>query len=177
MSKGILDDRRLGILTPTFARGGRGRIRDRARALGEEPGLNPTVCLPEVDGLASVRRDLAAHDIESAPLTAWERFRFEEDLFRQSRRDTLRTIREHRFTSLVIVSPTIEFGGALIDAAAQARIPTGVLYQLVPYRHTFEPLERTNLQLGAPAETSLADGVATEPRCPVRIARVADERG
>ena len=100
------------------------------------------MCLPEVDGVASVRRDLAAHDIAAAPLTAWERFTFSEDLFRQSRRDTLRTIREQRFARLIIVLPTIEFGGALIDAAAQADVPTAVVYQLVPYRHTFEPIER-----------------------------------
>lgn len=105
-------------------------------------GWSPTVCLPEVDGVITVRRDLAAYGIESAPLTAWERFRFDEDLFRQSRRDTLRTIRAHRFARLIIVLPTIEFGGALIDAAAQAGIPTAVLYQLIPYRHAFEPLER-----------------------------------
>ena len=108
----------------------------------QSKGWRPTVCLPEVEGVTTVRRDLAAHGIESAPLTAWERFTFEEDAFRQSRRDTLRTIREQRFARLIIVLPTIEFGGALIDAAAQTRIPTGVVYQLVPYRHTFERLEQ-----------------------------------
>ena len=137
-----VDDRRLGILTPTFARGGCEEYVIALARWAQSTGWSPTVCLPEVDGVASVRRDLAAHDIESAPLTAWERFRFEEDLFRQSRRDTLRTIREQRFARLIIVLPTIEFGGALIDAAAQADLPTAVLYQLVPYRHAFEPLER-----------------------------------
>jgi len=92
--------------------------------------------------VASVRRDLAANDIPTAPLTAWEVFRFSEEQFRQSRRDMLRTIREQRFDRVIIVLPTIEFGGALIDAAAQAGVPAAVLYQLVPYRHTFEPLER-----------------------------------
>jgi glycosyltransferase involved in cell wall biosynthesis len=142
MSSDILDDRRLGILTPTFARGGCEEYVIALARWAQSKGWTPTVCLPEVDGVATVRRDLAAHGIESAPLTAWERFTFAEDLFRQSRRDTLRTIREHRFARLIIVLPTIEFGGALIDAAAQADVPTAVLYQLVPYRHTFEPLER-----------------------------------
>ena len=105
-------------------------------------GWRPTVCLPEGEGVASVRRDLAANDISTAPLTAWEVFRFSEEQFRQSRRDMLRTIREQRFDRVIIVLPTIEFGGALIDAAAQAGVPAAVLYQLVPYRHTFEPLER-----------------------------------
>jgi glycosyltransferase involved in cell wall biosynthesis len=142
MSDVILDDRRLGILTPTFARGGCEEYVIALARWAKTEGWSPTVCLPEVDGVATVRRDLATHGIESAPLTAWERFTYSEDLFRQSRRETLRTIREQRFTRLVIVLPTIEFGGALIDAAAQTRIPTGVLYQLVPYRHTFDRLER-----------------------------------
>jgi len=142
MSTAILDDRRLGILTPTFARGGCEEYVIALARWAQSKGWSPTVCLPEVGGVTSVRRDLAAHEIESAPLTAWERFTFAEELFRQSRRDTLRTIREHRFARVIIVLPTIEFGGALIDAAAQADLPTAVLYQLVPYRHAFEPLER-----------------------------------
>ena len=132
----------MGILTPTFARGGCEEYVIALARWAQSTGWSPTVCLPEVDGVTSVRRDLAAHDIAAAPLTAWERFTFSEDLFRQSRRDTLRTIRERRFDRLIVVLPTIEFGGALIDAAAQADVPTAVVYQLVPYRHTFEPIER-----------------------------------
>jgi glycosyltransferase involved in cell wall biosynthesis len=142
MSSAILDDRRLGILTPTFARGGCEEYVIALARWAKGEGWSPTVCLPEVEGVASVRRDLAANDIPTAPLTAWEVFRFSEEQFRQSRRDMLRTIREQRFDRVIIVLPTIEFGGALIDAAAQAGVPAAVLYQLVPYRHTFEPLER-----------------------------------
>jgi glycosyltransferase involved in cell wall biosynthesis len=142
MSSAILDHQPLGILTPTFARGGCEEYVIALARWAQSQGWNPTVCLPEVEGVTSVRRDLAAHDIASAPLTAWEHFTFVEEEFRQSRRDALRTIREHRFARLIIVLPTIEFGGALIDAAAQAQVPTGVIYQLVPYRHAFERLER-----------------------------------
>jgi len=137
-----VDHRRLGILTPTFARGGCEEYVIALALWAQRNGWSPTVCLPDVEGVASVRRDLAAHDIPNAPLTAWEAFRFSEDQFRQSRRDTLAMIRDHRFSRLIIVLPTIEFGGALIDAAAQADVPAAVLYQLVPYRHAFEPLER-----------------------------------
>ncbi len=132
----------MGILTPTFARGGCEEYVIALARWAQSHGWDPTVCIPEVEGVTSVRRDLAAHGISSGPLTAWPLFTFSEDSFRQSRRDALGSIRDRRFDRLIVVLPTIEFGGALIDAAAQADVPTAVLYQLVPYRHPFQPLER-----------------------------------
>jgi glycosyltransferase involved in cell wall biosynthesis len=132
----------LGILTPTFARGGCEEYVIALARWAREEGWETTVCLPDVEGLIGVRRDLEAHAISSAPLTASPQFHYEEDVFRECRRAALRSIKAHRFDRLVIVLPTIHYGGPLIDAAAVADVPTAVLYQLVPPGHRFTSTER-----------------------------------
>jgi glycosyltransferase involved in cell wall biosynthesis len=142
MSSPILDRGRLGILTPTFARGGCEEYVIALARWAHASSWDTTVCLPEVDGLVSVRQELEAHAIPSAPLAASPLFNYDEDVFRNSRREALRTIKTHRFDCLVIVLPTIHYGGPLIDAAGVANVPAAVLYQLVPPGHRFTSVER-----------------------------------
>lgn len=133
---------RLGILTPTFERGGCEEYLIALARWSRLHGYEPTVCLPEVPGLASVRTDLARSGIATHPLTAFPIYYFDEDRFLETRRDTIRLLRERRFDQIVIVLPTIEAGGGLIDAAAAVDVPATVIYQLVPYRHPFAPVEQ-----------------------------------
>lgn len=133
---------RLGILTPTFERGGCEEYLIALARWSRLHGYGPTVCLPEVHDLASVRADLAGSGIGTAPLTAFPIYYFDEDRFLETRRDTIRSLRDQHFDQVVIVLPTIESGGALIDAAAAIDVPAAVVYQLVPYRHPFAPVEQ-----------------------------------
>ena len=70
---------RLGILTPTFERGGCEEYLIALARWSRLHGYEPTVCLPEVPGLASVRTDLARSGIATHPLTAFPIYYFDED--------------------------------------------------------------------------------------------------
>ena len=134
--------RRLGILTPAFERGGSEEYVIALSRWASEHGWCPTVCLPDVAAVKSIRSELATVGIPTADLTAWPLFEFSEERFLAARRDAISLIRTYGFERLIIVLPTIEYGGALIDAAAALDIPAAVIYQLVPYPHRFLPIEQ-----------------------------------
>jgi glycosyltransferase involved in cell wall biosynthesis len=104
--------------------------------------MQVTVGLPAADGLASVYRDLAHESIDLAGLEAWPLFAFSEHRFLEAREDAIRLLQREQFDAVVIVLPAVQFGGALIDAAASLDVPAAVVYQLVPYAPRFIPIER-----------------------------------
>lgn len=133
---------RLGILSPAFERGGSEEYVLSLARWATRRGIQVTVSTPLVDGLASLHRDLAEESIAFAELKAWPLFAFAEDRFLEAREHTIQLIRREHFDAVVIVLPAVEFGGALIDAAASLDVPAAVVYQLVPYPPRFIPIER-----------------------------------
>jgi glycosyltransferase involved in cell wall biosynthesis len=134
--------KRLGILTPTFGRGGSEDYIIALAGWAAQRGWTSTVCLPDVEALASVKEDLARIGASIRPLTASPRPEFSEEDFLNARRDTIRELRRQAFDRLVIVLPTIQWGGPHLDAAAAEDIPTAVLYQLIPHAFEFEPIQK-----------------------------------
>ncbi len=134
--------RHLAILSPTFARGGSEEYLLAMTRWAKAQGWSVTVCLPDAAGVASVRRELADEGIYVEPIAAFPEFAFSDVLFLQGRGHAVHTLRRLSVDRIVIVVPSIEWGGAFIDAAAQCGIPAAVVYQLVGYPYRFIDLEK-----------------------------------
>jgi glycosyltransferase involved in cell wall biosynthesis len=134
--------RQLAIVTPAFARGGSEEfVIAFARHLRGQ-GAGVAVYLPDVEGVRSVREDLTAADVETGTFPAAPELPFAEVEFLRTREYLVDLFSTRRFDGVIIVLPTIEAGGAMIDAAAWCDVPAVVIYQLVGYPHGFNSLER-----------------------------------
>jgi glycosyltransferase involved in cell wall biosynthesis len=133
---------RLAILTPSFGRGGSEEYVIALARWALARGHAVTVGLPDHPGVDSVRRDLLASGVSVDTIDADPEPLFSEELFQRIRRQALQFVTDGRFDRLLIILPTLAWGGSLIDAAAHADIPTAILYQLVNAVHPFTPFER-----------------------------------
>src|SRR5689334_5342134 len=134
--------RRLAILTPTFGRGGSEDYVIAMARWARAQGHEVTVCLPAVPALDPVRRDLDRHGIRTDIIVAFPEPVFSIIQFLESRAQATTLLAKGRFDRLVIVLPSIEFGGPFIDAAAAADIPTAVIYQLIGWPYHFTHFEK-----------------------------------
>jgi glycosyltransferase involved in cell wall biosynthesis len=134
--------RRVGIYSPTLGRGGsEEHLIALARSL-QSRGMEVFVSLPDLDGVRSVREDLAASDIAIDSFRASFDLEFSDTAFLRTRSHVLRQLEARAPDGLFLILPAIHTGAALIDAAAHYGVPTAVLFQLVGYVHYFSRLER-----------------------------------
>jgi glycosyltransferase involved in cell wall biosynthesis len=134
----------LAILTPTFARGGSEEYVIALARWAVERRWPVTVCVPDVPGVASLRDELLHGGVSIAEITASPEFVFSDVLFLRHRSHAVHTFRARGFDRMVIVLPSIEWGGPFIDAAAHCDIPTAIVYQLVGYPYLFTHLEKAS---------------------------------
>ncbi len=126
---------RIGIITPTFARGGNEEYAIALACHVRDRGAHVTVCLPDVDELRSVRRDLAAARIETSAFAASREMGCLNEGFLTVRDDLVHLLRRRAFDAVVLSLPWVEFGAPLLDAAAICDVQTLVVHQLVERSH------------------------------------------
>ena len=134
--------RRLGIFTPATARGGSEEFVIAVARRASAVYSTVSVYLPDVADVGSVREDLAEAGIPVGTLDVPYAPPFSEPEHIAAFETAWRILDRERFDDLLIVLPGIEFGGALIDAAASFDQPTVVLYQLAGYDHYLSSVER-----------------------------------